>query len=63
MIVLKASDKDTDEIFLEDVLQKLSEQFTAILPLELKAQRTVISFWLDDIVYQYGVEEMKEEVE
>ncbi|KAK8391960.1 hypothetical protein O3P69_017521 [Scylla paramamosain] len=54
VVVLTATDKDTDAIFQEDVLQKLSsENFTAILPPDLKAQRTVLCFRLDDLVYQY----------
>ncbi|KAK8393515.1 hypothetical protein O3P69_006685 [Scylla paramamosain] len=64
VVVLTASDKDTDSIFQEDVLQKLSsEHFTAILPPELKVQRTVLCSRLDDLVYQYEASDMKKEVE
>ncbi len=64
VVVLTATDKDTDAIFQEDVLQKLfSENFTALLPPDLKAQRTVLCFRLDDLVYQHEACEMKKEVE
>ncbi|KAK8394291.1 hypothetical protein O3P69_006472 [Scylla paramamosain] len=64
VIVLTATDKDTDAVFQDDVLQKLSQDnYTAILPPELKAKRTVICSRLDDLVYQHHAEELREEVE
>ena len=64
VIVLTASDNDTDAVFQEDLLKTLSSKgFSAILPPELKAQRTVICLRLDDLVYQYDAPEIKNEAE
>ncbi|KAK8403954.1 hypothetical protein O3P69_000186 [Scylla paramamosain] len=64
VIVLTATDKDTDAVFQDDVFHKLSQDnFTAILPSKLKAKRTVICFRLDDLVYQHDAEELRAEVE
>ena len=64
VIVLTASDNDTDAVFQEDLLKSLSSKgFMAILSPELKAQRTVICLRLDDLVYQYDAPEIKKEAE
>lgn len=51
IIVLTGSDKDSDGIFKEGVAEKLrAANFEAIMPPELRCQRTVICFQLDDFV-------------
>lgn len=64
VIVLTASDKDGDEIFQLNKQEKLEKHsFNAIMPPELRAQRTVICFRLDDLIYEHQAEEIRKEVE
>lgn len=64
VIVLTASDKDGDEIFQSNIREKLEKDgFNAIMPPELRAQRTVICFRLDELIYEHQAEEIRTEVE
>ena len=64
VVVLPTTDQDADNIFAEATLRKLRDHgFEPLLPPELKAQRTVICFRLDDLLAAYTGEEMLQEVE
>lgn len=62
--VVTASDKDTDTIFKDEVLKALLEGgFNPLLPPELKAQRTVLCFQLDELICEHTAEGIQEEIE
>lgn len=64
VIVLTASDKDGDEIFQSHKQEQLEKDgFSAIMPPELRAQRTVICFRLDELMYEHQTDEIRTEVE
>lgn len=64
VIVLTASDEDGEEIFQSNKREKLEkDEFNAIMPPELRAQRTVICFRLDELIYEHQAEEIRTEVE
>lgn len=64
VVVITNSDGDADTIFSEEVEGPLrAEGFTAIIPPELRCQRSVVCFGLDDIAYLNEPEEIKAELE
>lgn len=64
VIVLTGSDKDSDGIFREDVQARLTEAgFEAVMPPELRCQRAVICFRLDDLLAEYDTAEIQAEIE
>lgn len=64
VITVTASDKDTDAIFTEGCLTKLTEGgFQPVMPPELKTRRSVVCFRLDELIYDNTPEEIKTEVE
>lgn len=64
VVVITNNDGDADTIFRDDIQGRLREGgFTAVMPPELKSQRTVICFGLDEIAYMNSPEEIKEELE
>ena len=63
-IVLTRDDDDLDKVFLKDCLQALQqENFTPILPPELRAKRSVVVFKVEDHIYERSEDEIKEEME
>ena len=64
LIALTGSDRDTDGIFKEDLLKRLHEsRYEPIMPPELRCQRAVICFRLDEFITENSPAEIKAEVE
>ena len=64
IIVITASTKDADSIFSTGKLENLEkEDFSALMPHNLRTHRTVICTKLDDLVYDNNLEDIKAEVE
>lgn len=64
IVVITSNEKDMDTIFSAEMCGKLeSEGFTPLMPPELKSQRTVICFGLDDLAYDNSPQEIKAELE
>lgn len=64
VIVITTNDKDSDALFSEDKQEKLhAAGFTALMPPELRSQRTVVCFQLDDLIYENEEQNIKEEIE
>ncbi len=62
-VVLSQSDEDTDKIFnIQCANQLTNDGFTAFMPPELKAKRSVILFRVDDIIYNKDEQDIKEEI-
>ncbi len=60
-IVLTRSDEEIDKIFQEKVFQELKKNnFQAVLPPELKAKRTILTFNTDDFIFHH--KEIEEEL-
>ncbi|KAK8386683.1 hypothetical protein O3P69_017858 [Scylla paramamosain] len=63
IIVLTPTDQDADAIFQDGLPARLAaEGFSALVPPELRAQRTIICFNLDDLVYENSPEDIAVEV-
>ena len=65
VVVVTGSDRDTEQIFQEGTLAKLTERgFTPMMPPELKAHRTVICLRLDELIVDgFDPAEAKAEIE
>lgn len=64
VVVITNNDGDVDAIFRSDIQEKLEKEgFTALMPPELKSQRSVICFGLDDIAYDHSPQEIRAELE
>ena len=64
IVAVTATTKDADSIFSAAKLSKLeNDGFTVIMPLNLRAHRTVICTRLDDLAYDNNVEDIKDEIE
>lgn len=62
-IVLTRSDEEIDKIFQEKVFQELKKNnFQAVLPPELKAKRTILTFNTDDFIFHHTEKEIEEEL-
>lgn len=64
VVVQTTSDSDADAIFQTDVLSALEEAgFKAVMPPELRSQRSVICHGLDELAYDNTEAEIKNELE
>lgn len=64
IIALTSSDKDSDGLFTDEVSEQLrAAGFEAVMPPELRSQRAVICFRLDDFVLDYSPAQLKAEIE
>ena len=64
VLVLTPTDTDAEAIFQHGIPDKLEAGgFTPLLPPDLRAQRTIICYGLDDLVYLNTEEEIAAEVE
>ena len=63
-IVLTRNDQDLDLIFQGECLNNLQEEnFSPILPPEIRAKRTVLIFRVDEYIYEHSEKEIIEELE
>ena len=64
IVVVTATTRDADSMFSAAKLTSLEKDgFSAIMPLNLKAHRTVICTRLDDLAYDNKVEDIMDEIE
>lgn len=64
VIAITCSEADSDIIFSEEIEPRLTEAgFTPVMPPELRAQRTVVCFNLDELAYDNTPEEIRAELE
>ncbi len=61
--VLPLSEKYGDKIFTKDIKSLLEQEgFNPLMPPELRVKKSVILTRIDDIIYEKGTEEIKEEL-
>ena len=64
IVILTATDGDADAVFSDGILQQLRDRgYEPLLPPELKAQRTVLCFRLDELLTGFSADEMHQELE
>lgn len=63
LIAITRTDKDSDELFRDTVSDKLkAAHFEAIMPPELRCQRAVICFRLDELIIEHTADEIEAEI-
>ena len=61
--MLTVNEQHTDSIFNRDIKHDLTNhEFTALMPPELKAKKSVIITRVDDVIYERNSADIKEEI-
>ncbi len=62
-VVITKDDEEIDNIFAKKIIEKLAaEDYTPIIPPELRAKRTVLLFNVDEVIHNHQENEIIEEI-